>query len=144
MTTFNNPLMNNPFFIGSDEFLRRFNQALEVPSKLLKYPPFNVKKLDDNKYVIEMAVAGFSRQDIEVEFVDDTLVIKGNAAAHEDEEISQYLYKGIGERSFTRSFSLNENIEIKNAELLNGILRIALESIAPVKKSTKIEIKEEI
>lgn len=130
----------NSFFVGFDHV---FNEASKLHDEFTKnipnYPPYNVKKLDDNRYAIELAVAGFGRSDIEVEFAEDKLTIKGNA--HNDE--GSYLHKGISNRAFTRVFQLNDSIEIKDAGLFNGILQIILERIIPEhKKPKKIEVKE--
>lgn len=132
----------NSFFVGFDHI---FNQASKLHDEYTKniphYPPYNVKKLEDNKYSIELAVAGFYRSDIEIEFADDKLIVRGNAK-NEDQD-SSYLFKGISTRAFQRTFSLNDSIEIKGAEMLNGILKIVLERIIPEhKKPKKIEIKE--
>ena len=130
------------FFVGFDD---QFNRLAKMHDDLTKnipnYPPYNIKKVDDNKYVIEMAVAGFSKSEIEVEFVDDKLIVKGNA---KEDEATDYLFKGIAARNFTRTFALNDQIEIRGAGLVNGMLQIALERIIPEhKKPKKIEVSEE-
>ena len=100
------------------------------------------KQVKENKYVIEMAVAGFAKQDIELEFVDSNLIIKGNVESSEDED-KNYLFKGISDRAFTRQFKLADNVEIKGADLFNGMLKIWLEAIIPEhKKPKKIEVKQ--
>jgi molecular chaperone IbpA len=130
------------YFVGFDD---QFNRLAKMHDDLTKnipnYPPYNIKKIDDKKYVIEMAVAGFSKSEIEVEFVDDKLIIKGNA---KEDESTDYLFKGIAARNFTRTFALNDQVEIKGAGLVNGMLQIALEKIIPEhKKPKKIEVSEE-
>ena len=98
-----------------------------------------------------MAVAGFGKQDIEIELQDSKLIIKGNVTSGEPAEKDskgewtwpQVLYQGLAMRPFTRQFTLADNVEIHNAELVNGILKIVLEAIIPEeKKPVKIEIKE--
>jgi len=131
----------NSFFVGFDHV---FNEASKLHDDFTKsiphYPPYNIKKIDENKYAIELAVAGFGRSDIEIEFVEDKLIVTGKS---NNDETNPYLYKGISTRAFTRTFSLNDSIEIKGAEMLNGILQIILERIIPEhKKPKKIEIKE--
>jgi HSP20 family molecular chaperone IbpA len=97
-------------------------------------------KTGDNTYVIEMALAGFARHDIEIEFVDDKLIVRGNA---KEDDNGEYIFKGIAARNFTRTFAINDHIEIKDAELFNGMLKIALERLIPEhKKAKKIEVKE--
>ena len=139
------------FFVGFDPLIKKFSEAAEQTVKLAQnYPPYNIKKIDDNKYVIEIAVAGFGRQDIELELDGSTLVIKGNVQAGEPAEQDskgewtwpQFLYQGLAMRPFTRQFSLADNVQIRGAEMLNGILRIVLEAIVPESKKTKIEIAD--
>ena len=109
--------------------------------KVAGYPPYNIKKTGDNTYVIEMAVAGFGRQDIELTLEDGVLSIKGELKT---DEKNDYLFKGIADRAFTRKFTLADTIEIKNADLLNGMLRIWLEKFIPEhKKPRKIDINTE-
>lgn len=140
------------FFVGFDPFLKKINTMAEETAKLAtNYPPYNIKKIDDNRYIIEMAVAGFTKQDIEIELADDRLIIKGNTKAGEPAEQTssgdwlwpQVLYQGLAMRPFTRTFNIADNVEIRGANLLNGILRIALEAIIPEhKKPKKIEIQD--
>jgi molecular chaperone IbpA len=139
------------FFVGFDPIMKKIADAAEQTVKLAQnYPPYNIKKIDDNKYVIEMAVAGFGKQDIEMELDGDKLVIKGNVKSGEPAEQDsngewtwpQVLYNGLAMRPFTRQFNLADNVEIRNAQLLNGILRIGLEAIVPESKKVKIEIED--
>lgn len=131
------------FFVGFDDQVKRMQRVHDDFAKNIpNYPPYNIKKVDDNKYVIEIAVAGFSKSEIEIEFIDDKLVVKGNIK--ENNSVNNYLFKGIADRSFTRTFALNDHIEIKGAGLVNGMLQIALERIIPEnKKAKKIEISDE-
>jgi len=128
------------FFVGFDEQFNRLAQLHDdITKNIPNYPPYNIKKTGDNNYVIEMAVAGFAKQDIEIEFADDKLIVKGTTS----DDDTDYLFKGIAGRNFTRTFALNDQIEIKGAELFNGMLQIALERIIPDhKKSKKIEVSE--
>jgi molecular chaperone IbpA len=128
------------FFVGfDDQFNRLAKLHDDVTKNIPNYPPYNIKKTGDNTYVIEMAVAGFAKQDIEIEFADDKLLVKGTTK----EDNSDYLFKGIAGRNFTRTFALNDQIEIKGAEMFNGMLQIALEKIIPEhKKPKKIEVKD--
>lgn len=132
------------FFVGFDPIMKKLSDAAEQSVKLAQnYPPYNIKKIEDNKYTIELAVAGFGKQDLEIEIADDKLIIKGNTQ-HGDDDQTAYLYQGLAQRAFTRTFNLADNIEIKGAALLNGILKIALEAIIPEhKKPKKIEIDED-
>lgn len=133
--------------VGFEDLFRRLDDMATSTSKtILGYPPYNIVKTDENKYVIELAVAGFGRSDIEVEIKDNTLVISGKTSSDLPEganETIQYLHKGIADRAFTRTFNLADTIEIKNAELINGMLKIWMENIIPEhKKPRKIEVKQ--
>lgn len=128
------------FFVGFDE---QFNRMQKLHSDLAKnipnYPPYNIKKTGENTYVVELAVAGFSKSEIEIEIDEGKLVVRGNTT---EDQSSDYLFKGIANRAFTRSFALNDQIEVKDAELFNGMLKVFLERIIPEeKKPKKIEVK---
>ena len=129
-------------YIGFDE---QFNKLAKIHDDLTKnipnYPPYNIKKTGDNTYVIEVAVAGFAKQDIEIDLTDGKMVIKGNVENEEQED--NFLFKGIAARPFTRTFVLNDQVEVKDAEMFNGMLKVFLERIIPEhKKPKKIEVKE--
>ena len=134
------------FFVGFDPIMKKISEASEQAMKLAaeaKYPPYNIKKVADNRYVIEMAVAGFGKQDIELELAGDKLVIKGNTSV--DKDRSQLLYQGLAQRPFTRQFTLADNVEVAGASLINGILKIGLEAIIPEEnKVKKIDITDEV
>lgn len=129
-------------YVGFDD---QFNKMAKIHDDLTKsipnYPPYNIKKTGDNTYVIEVAVAGFARQDIEIELADGKMIIKGNVNGSEQEE--NFLFKGIANRAFTRTFALEDHIEVQDAAMLNGMLKIFLERIIPEhKKPKKIEVKD--
>ena len=130
------------FFVGFDDTYNRISKIHDDLTKNIpNYPPYNIRKVNDNTYVIEIAVAGFSKSEIEVEFADDKLIVSGNA---QDDDSADWLYKGIATRNFTRTFALDDKIEIKGAALMNGMLKIALEKIIPDhKKPKKIEVSDE-
>lgn len=142
MTPFGNTVFKDfdKFFVGFDD---QFNRLAKVHDELTKnipsYPPYNIKKVADNQYVIEIAVAGFGQSDIEITLDENKLVVKGNAANDENEN---FLFKGIANRAFTRTFALDDQIVIQDAEMLNGMLRVFMEKIIPEhKKPRKIEVK---
>jgi molecular chaperone IbpA len=130
-------------FVGFDEQLNRMSKLHdEITRNIPNYPPYNIKKVDENRYVIEMAVAGFSKSEIDIEFADDKLIVRGKAK--EDDQQTNYLFNGLANRAFTRSFVLNDQVEIKGAALTNGLLQIGLERIIPEhKKPRKIEVSDE-
>jgi molecular chaperone IbpA len=129
------------FFIGFDDQFNRLSKLHDDLTKSIpNYPPYNIKKTGDNTYVIELAVAGFAKQDIEIELAENTMVVKGNIDSSDEDP---YLFKGIANRAFTRTFALDEQIEIRDAAMLNGMLKIFLERIIPEhKKPKKIEVKD--
>jgi len=118
----------DPFMIGFDEVFKQFEDLSKTAKKAVAYPPYNIKQVKENKYVIEMAVAGFAKTDIEVTLEGNKLVVKG--AAKEDEtDTSEYLFKGIANRGFNHEFKIADKIEIENAELANGMLKIWLSNM---------------
>ena len=112
-------------FIGFEQMLDKIREANETLPKIPSYPPYNIKKIDDEHFVIEMAVAGFGKTDLDIELKDGTLTVSGS---HEADD-KNYLYQGIANRAFTRKFTLADTVVVKNAELVNGLLKIALEQI---------------
>ncbi len=142
------------WFVGFDDIAKKLTAAQEQAAAVTtKYPPYNLKKIDENKYTIELAVAGFAKQDLEIEIADDKLIIKGNVQGGQTGQIQdstgewtwpQMLHHGLAMRPFTRTFTLSDNVEIRGASLLNGILKIVLEAIIPEhKKPKKVEINDE-
>jgi molecular chaperone IbpA len=129
------------FFIGFDKQVAQFKDMHDQMAKNIpNYPPYNIKKIDDNHYTIELAVAGFAQQDIDIEIEGGKLVIKGNVKATDDDE--NFIFKGIANRAFTRWFALEDNVEVKDAEIFNGMLKIALERLVPEQaKAKKVTIK---
>ena len=128
------------FAIGFDGTLHMLREANEQRQKVVGYPPYNIKQVKENKYVIEMAVAGFAKTDLEITMDGNKLVVKGLTKEDEDE---QFLYKGIANRAFERAFTLNDKVEIKEAELVNGMLKIWLENIVKTQDAIKkIGIKD--
>lgn len=129
------------FFVGYDRVFDRLREFHDEATKNIpNYPPYNIKKTEENKYVIEMAVAGFGKQDIEIETEGDKLIIKGNAE-QDTADTADTLYQGLALRPFTRAFTLNDQVEVQNAEMINGLLKVTLERMIPESQRKKIEIK---
>lgn len=126
--------------IGFDRFFDSFNRNTKALAE--SYPHYNLKKIDDNKYVIEMAVAGFSYGDLTLEMEGNTLNISGSLAADTEEEV-EYFHKGIAERNFKRKFTLADRVEVKDAELVNGILKVYLKGAEEVQKQL-IQIRDNL
>jgi molecular chaperone IbpA len=133
-----------PQFVGFDNIFNELERLVDgtAPTRNISFPPHNIIKLDDNRYVVEMAVAGFGQDEVDVEIHDGTLIVKGEK---KDQTEVDYLYRGIATRSFTKSIRLSESIEVRGAQFKDGILRIALENIIPEhKKPRKIEFSKEL
>jgi molecular chaperone IbpA len=130
-------LFNDPFFIGFNRELGRLNTAHKTNSQT--YPPYDLLKLDEDTYRISLAIAGFSREDINISVDNATLIIKGEIVEVIDAEV---VHKGIAGRKFVRSFALGEYMEVTGAEMKDGMLHINVDRIIPEDKKPKtIEIK---
>tara|TARA_X000000950_G_C13670992_1_gene559950 strand:- start:225 stop:683 length:459 start_codon:yes stop_codon:yes gene_type:complete len=133
-----------PFTVGFDDVFENFERmfdgdVLNVPT--VNYPPYNIVKTGDNTYDVELALAGFGKDDINVEYAENQLTIK-SVKKEEKEEKEGVIHKGISKRHFARSFTIAEDVEVKGAELKDGLLTVALERIIPDhKKPRTIKIK---
>jgi len=128
------------FFVGFDDQFNRLQKLHDdITKNIPNYPPYNIRKVDDTHYVIEMAVAGFGQNEIDIEIDGGKLVVKGNVSQETEDN---FLFKGIANRAFTRTFALNDQVEVKDAELFNGMLKIALERLIPeTQKPKKVAVK---
>ena len=126
-----------PFTIGFDDLFNQFDHHVDNRSN--SFPPYNiVKGKDDLNWKIEMALAGYNKKDIEVKYADNTITIK---STHKDEDDKDTIHRGIAKRHFTRSFTTADDVEVKGAEMTDGMLSIALEKILPEgKKPRTIDI----
>ena len=130
-------LFNDPFFIGFNRELGRLNTAHKTNSQT--YPPYDLLKLDEDTYRISLAIAGFSREDINISVDNGTLIIKGEIVEVIDAEV---VHKGIAGRKFVRSFALGEYMEVTGAEMKDGMLHVNVDRVIPEDKKPKtIEIK---
>jgi len=123
-----------------DHFERMFEDDFRVPS--VNYPPYNIVKTGTNKYDIEVALAGYNKKDIDVSYEDNMLHIKSKKDEKEDKDEDGVIHKGIAKRYFSKSFTIADDVEVKGAELKDGLLKVSLERIVPEsKKARTIEIK---
>ena len=123
------------FFVGFDEQWNRLQKLHDdVAKNIPNYPPYNIRKNDENHYTIEIAVAGFGQQDIDIEMADGKLIVRGELKTDEQND---FLFRGIANRAFTRAFVLNDEVEVKDAEMINGMLKIFLERLIPEHKQPK-------
>ena len=127
--------------IGFDSM---FNRMMNFPTTQQDsgYPPYNIRKLDDYNYVIEIALAGFSELDIEVEVADGVISVRSkedtNTVETELEKRREYVHRGIASRSFARKWTLSDDMIVNGAEFQNGLLNINLEKVVPDEKKPRI------
>lgn len=122
----------------NDEFFSNFDKLFGGSAITAKYPPTNTKRTKDG-YAIEMALAGYKREDISVSRQGDTLTIQGKKQEESDQ--SEYIYKGISNKSFTRSFTLGKGTEVTDVSLTDGLLTVTIHQHKPEQKSKTFEIK---
>ena len=128
-----------PFSVGFDDLFDHFNNQLEI-KQTVSYPPYNINRIHDLNYQIEMALAGFSKTDIDIKYADNQLTIK--SVDSDDKVEKETLHRGISKRKFSRTFTLAEDMKVNGAELKDGMLLIELEKIVPEEKKPRtIDIK---
>ena len=134
-----------PFTVGYDNVFDRFESMFDNDhffSTTSNYPPYNIVKTGDYTYDIELALAGFGKKDIDVNYADSQLTIKSIKDEKTEEDADGVLHKGISKRQFSRTFTIADDVEVKGAELKDGLLKVSLEKIIPdSKKPRTIQIK---
>ena len=125
-----------PYAVGFDRQFNRLNDYVTHQQTSTGFPPYNIRKEGDINHVIEMALAGFSKEDIEVEVAQGVLTIK--STKENDVEDEHTIHRGISYRKFDRKFTLADDIVVNDAKLENGLLTIALEQIIPEEKKPKL------
>ena len=121
-----------------DHFENFFDEYENVRSSLTtNFPFYNIVKKENNKFDIEVALAGYDKKDIAVEYADNILSIKSVKEVKSDKEKDGVIHQGIAKRSFTKAFTVSDDVEIKGAELKHGLLKISLEKIIPEGKKPK-------
>jgi molecular chaperone IbpA len=131
-----------PFSIGFDNMFDQFESLLSDGglSTQSNYPPYNIRKAGKDKYAIEVAVAGFNKDDVDVEYEDNLLTVKTkkvNKAVEKDMD-GEIIHRGISQRSFSRSFTIADDIKVEGAEIKDGLLTINCEKIVPEQKKRKL------
>ena len=136
MTVHNvNSLFPRSAFVGFDHLFDQLDRVARHAND--NYPPHNIVKTDETKYVIELAVAGFSRNELDIEVKDRSLTVTGN---HENRG-REYIHKGISAKKFSKTFRLSEYVQVNGADLVDGILAIELEVVVPAgMRPRKIDI----
>ena len=121
--------------VGFDSFFSRLFDVDSGATASTGYPPYNIKKTGEFAYQIEMALAAFSKDELQVEVADGTLSIK--TVPSEKEEDKDFLHRGIAKRQFSRRFTLSDDVVVKGADLYNGLLTIDLERVIPEEKKPR-------
>ena len=134
-----------PVTIGFDNVFDHFERMFEDDFRGLSvpnFPPYNIVKTGKNTYDVELALAGYSKKDIDVSLEDGVLTIKSIKEEKEDTEEDGVIHKGIAKRYFSKAFTIADDVEVKGAELKDGLLKVSLERIVPEHKQPKtIEVK---
>ena len=138
LSLFDNFNQLTPYAVGYDKVFDNLSRYVDNSVTSTGFPPYNIRKEGDYHYVIEMALAGFSKEDIEIEVADGTLSVRSD----KKDDASDNLYRGISFRKFNRKFTLSDDIVVNDAALDNGMLTINLERIVPEEKKPRlIEVK---
>lgn len=133
-----------PISVGIDSVFDHFEKLFDNDFHNFtssNYPPYNIVKTGEYTYDVEVALAGYSKNDIEVTYENNTLHIKSKKLESEAVDNNGVIHKGIAKRYFSKSFALSDNIEVKDATLIDGLLKVSMEKIIPEsKRSRKIGI----
>ena len=134
-----------PFSIGFDDMFDQFENMLGNGNLTMQsnYPPYNIRKTGKDNYAIEVALAGFNKNDVEVEFEDNLLTVRTKPVSKSEENNvdEEIIHKGISQRQFARSFTIADDIKVNSTQLRDGLLTISCERIFPKHKKKLIEIK---
>jgi molecular chaperone IbpA len=132
------PSWVNAYSIGFDRMFDMMSGAVPTTPN---YPPYNIVKHSDDKYTIEIAVAGFSKDEIDVETKENTLLIESKSRPEGDDD-KEFLHKGISNRAFKKAFTISDDVVVNGADMKDGILKIEMERIIPEEKKPRtIKIK---
>ena len=127
-----------PFTVGMDRMFRDLEQfSNSFAGSSTAYPPYNIEQIDEGKWVISMAIAGFGEEDIKVSQKERNLTVKGKIESKTDEDKDHFVHHGIANRSFDRTFRLGPHVLVRNATLKNGMLAIDLEQELPEEEKPK-------
>ena len=140
-------IFNNlrPITVGFDDMFDHFEHMMDdsfFRGSVTNFPPYNIVKTGENTYDVELALAGFNKKDIEVEYKENLLTVKSKKQEETKDEDGNIIHRGISKRMFSKSFTIANDVEVKGAELKDGLLKISMERIIPEhKKAKSIEIK---
>ena len=140
LSLFDNFNQLTPYAVGFDRVFDNLSRYVDNNATSTGYPPYNLRKEGDYNYVIEMALAGFAREDLEIEVADGVLTIR-SVKEKSDDDVSN-IYRGISYRKFVRKFTIADDIVVNGAKMENGMLSVDLERIVPEEKKPRlIEVK---
>ena len=135
LSLFDNFNQLTPYAVGFDRVFDQLNRYVDNNATSTGFPPYNIRKEGDYNYVIEMALAGFGKDDIEVEVADGTLSVR---SVKENSEDDSTVYRGISYRKFERKFTMADDIVVNGASLENGMLKLELERVVPEEKKPRL------
>ena len=140
LSLFDNFNQLTPYAVGFDRVFDNLSRYVDNNATSTGYPPYNIRKEGDYNYVIEMALAGFAREDLEIEVADGVLTIR-SVKEKSDDDVSN-IYRGISFRKFVRKFTIADDIVVNGAKMENGMLSVDLERVVPEEKKPRlIEVK---
>ena len=140
-------IFNNlrPLTVGFDDMFDHFEHMMDdsfFRGTMGNFPPYNIVKTGENTYDVELALAGFNKKDIEVEYKETLLTVKSKKQEETKDEDGNIIHRGISKRMFSKSFTIANDVEVKGAELKDGLLKVSMERIIPEHKKAKlIDIK---
>ena len=139
-------IFNNlrPITVGFDDMFDHFEHMMDDGffRTGANFPPYNIVKTGENTYDVELALAGFNKKDIEVEYKENLLTVKSKKQEETKDEDGNVIHRGISKRMFSKSFTIANDVEVKGAELKDGLLKVSMERIIPEHKKAKtIDIK---
>ena len=140
-------IFNNlrPLTVGFDDMFDHFEHMMDdsfFGRSVVNFPPYNIVKTGENTYDVELALAGFNKKDIEVEYKENLLTVKSKKQEETKDEDGNIIHRGISKRMFSKSFTIANDVEVKGAELKDGLLKVSMERIIPEHKKAKlIDIK---
>ena len=136
-------IFNNlrPLTVGFDDMFDHFEHMMDdsfFGRSVANFPPYNIVKTGDNTYDVELALAGFNKKDIEIEYKENVLTVRSKKQEETKDEDGNIIHRGISKRMFSKSFTIANDVEVKGAELKDGLLKVSMERIIPEHKKAKL------
>ena len=125
-----------PYAVGFDRMFDRLHDHYALHQTNTGFPPYNIRKEGDSNFVIELALAGLSQDDLEVEIADSTLTVR--SVERKQEEDGEVIHRGISYRKFSRSWTLADDVVVNDAKMANGMLTVHLERVGPDEKKPRL------